>query len=64
MATVQEYLERKTDEELRGMIRSYCLGVSDLPVDTVLVICKILALRDPQLPDPYSLFLSLCRMYS
>jgi len=64
MASVQEYLERKSDEELRGMLHSYCMGVSDLTVDTVLLICNTLALRDSQLPDPYALFLSLCRMYS
>ena len=64
MASLQDYLERKTDEELRGMLRSYCLGISDFPVDTALIICHILSLRDPQLPDPYALFLSLCRMYS
>ena len=63
MASVQEYLARRSDDELRGMIRSYCLGVADLTPDTVLMICNTLAQRDPQLPDPYELFLSLCRMY-
>lgn len=64
MASVQEYLERRNDEELRGMLRSYCMGLNDIPVDTILRICQILAGRDPRLPDPYALFLSLCRMYS
>lgn len=64
MASLQEYLERKSDAELRGMIRSYCLGVSDLSSDSILHICHILSLRDQQLPDPYALFLRLCRMYA
>ena len=63
MASLEEYLEQKSDEELRGILRSYCLGISNLPVDTALRICNILASRDFQLPDPYSLFLSLCRKY-
>ena len=63
MASVQEYLNSKSDEELRGMLRSYCRGCADIPVDTILRICHTLARRDPQLPDPYVLFLSLCRMY-
>ena len=64
MASVQEYLEKKTDEELRMLLRNYMMGMEDLPTDTVLCICRILAMRDETLPDPDALFLSLCRMYS
>ena len=63
MASVREYLEKKSDDDLRGMLHSYCMGLSDIPVDTVLLICDILAKHDPELPEPYALFLSLCRMY-
>lgn len=64
MASIQEYLERRSDDELRGMLHAYCLGVNDLTADVVLAICNTLALRDPELPNPHDLFLSLCRMYS
>ena len=64
MASVQEYLECKSDEELRIMLRTYIRGPQNYPADTVLYICKVLAQRDPELPDPDALFLSLCRMYS
>lgn len=60
MASMQEYLERKTDEELRV----YCMGRNDISADSVLHICHLLAQRDETLPDPYGLFLSLCRIYS
>lgn len=63
MASLQEYLERRSDEELQGMMQSYCRGFADIPVDTVLRICHTLAQRNPELPDPYGLFLSLCRKY-
>lgn len=46
------------------MLRSYCLGAVALTSDTVLLICSTLAKRDPELPDPYELWFSLCRMYS
>ena len=64
MASVQEYLENKSDEELRGILQGYCRGIHDIPTDTVLMICRILAQRDHELPDPQGLFLSLCRMYT
>ena len=64
MGSLQDYLDRRSDDELRGMIRSYCMGVADLTSDAVLLICNTLAKRDAQLPDPYALFLSLCRMYT
>lgn len=63
MASMQEYLERRSDEELRGMLHSYCMGLADISPDAVLRICQTLANRNPELPDPYALFLSLCRMY-
>lgn len=63
MASLQEYLEGRTDDELRGMMQSYCRGQADIPVASVLLICHTLAQRDPELPDPYVLFLSLCRKY-
>ena len=64
MASMQEYLESKSDEELRVILRSYIMGTQDFPADVVLYICKVLARRDETLPDPDALFLGLCRMYS
>ena len=63
MASVQEYIERRTDGELKGTLFSYCGGIVDIPVDTVLRICRELARRNPDLPDPYELFCDLCRVY-
>ena len=63
MATIQEYLEKMSDDELRGVLRSYCLGVMDITVDSAFLICKILASCDSQLPNPRSLFLGLCRTF-
>lgn len=64
MASEREYLEKKTDAALRGILAGYCRGLHHISADTVLNICQVLAQRDPTLPDPYALFISLCRMYS
>lgn len=63
MSSLREYLNKKSDEELRGVLRTFCVGINDYSADAVLIICEVLAQRDPQLPDPKVLFLSLCRMY-
>lgn len=64
MADLQEYIKKRSDKELRGIINSYCLGTISLSADIVLEICNTLAQRDPHLPNPCALFFSLCRMYS
>ena len=38
MASVQEYLKRRTDQELRGALISYCMGVMDITVDSAFLI--------------------------
>lgn len=63
MASLQEYLERRSDAELQGILQSYCRGIADIPLDSAFRICQVLAQRDPTLPDPHGLFLSLCRKY-
>ena len=63
MASLQEYLERRTSDELRGTLRSYSMGMADIPADTVLRICAILAKREPDLPNPYMLLRKLCSEY-
>lgn len=63
MASLQQYLEKMSDEELRGILRSYCNGTVDIALDGAFMICVILARRNPQLPNPKALFRSLCREY-
>lgn len=63
MASVQEYIERQSDNELRGSLFLYCMGGVDIPIETAFLICKSLAKRNPELPDPHKLFLDLCRKY-
>ena len=63
MASVQEYIEKQTDEKLKGALFSYCMGATDISASAVLYICKVLAQRNPELPDPYKLFRDLCRKY-
>ena len=63
MAGLQEYLERRSTEELQGMLWSYTMGVADIPVDSALRICAVLARRNPELPNPYVRFRSLCGEY-
>lgn len=63
MHSIQAYLERRTTEELQGMLRAYCDGCADFGIDIAFAICAIIADRDPKYVDPYAEFLRLCRMY-
>ena len=63
MATERDYLEKQSDQELRGILVSYCMGVVDIPVNTAFFICSTLAKRDPTLPNPRELFRNFCRNY-
>jgi len=63
MASVQKYIERRSDEELRGILSSYCRGIADIPMDTAFLICRALAKCHPELPNPHELFVNLCLRY-
>ena len=63
MANLQEYLERRTTEELHGTLWAYTMGVAEIPVDSALQICAVLAQRNPELPNPYARFRNLCAEY-
>ena len=63
MHSIQSYLERRTTEELQGMLRSYCEGYADFGADIAYAICVLIADRDPGYVDPRAEFLRLCRMY-
>ena len=51
MSSLREYFEKMETEELQGILRSDYLGVVELPLDTILMICQILADRNPNKPD-------------
>lgn len=53
MATIREYLEEKSTDELRGILRSDFEGRYEIPVDIVLLICSIIREREPPKRDPW-----------
>ena len=63
MHSIQSYLERRSTEELQGMLCSYCEGYADFGVETAMMICRMIAERDPKYIDPQEEFLHLYRMY-
>lgn len=45
------------------MLRAYCDGYADFGIETAMMICTIIADRDPRYLDPSEEFLRLCRIY-
>lgn len=63
MASLYEYLGTFSTSQLQGLLRDECEGRGTLPMDTILLICEILAQRDPELPSIKETLLNLCRSY-
>ncbi len=51
MSTLRECFEILSDEQLREIIRQDLDNEVDYPVDTILLICEILAHRNPVAKD-------------
>ena len=64
MHSLKEYLERRQDEELKGMLLAYCEGCGDFDAETALAICEILFQRLPGKPEPRAEFVHLCLRYT
>lgn len=56
MATIREYLAKKSTEELQAILRADCLGRFEIPLDTVLLICDIIRDRNPRKKDPWQAY--------
>lgn len=63
MSSAQEYLRKMETGQLQHLLRQYDLGTMDFSVDAVLLICSILAERDPDKPDVKEAFRRFCREY-
>ena len=63
MASLREYCEMLSTTQLQALLREECEGRGNLPADTVLMICDILANRDETLPSVSETLRCLCRMY-
>lgn len=63
MASMREYCELMSTSQLQSLLREEYEGRGTLPVDTILIICDILARRDPQLPSVKDSLRSLCHAY-
>ena len=56
MATIREYLAKKSTEELQAILRADCRGRFEIPLDTVLLICDIIRDRNPWKQDPWQAY--------
>lgn len=56
MATIREYLAKKSTEELQAILRADCRGRFEIPLDTVLLICDIIRDRNPRKKDPWQAY--------
>lgn len=50
MASVREYCEMLSTSQLRALLQEEWEDRGKLPTDCILIICDILARRDPKLP--------------
>ena len=64
MHSIKSYLERRSDEELRGMLCAYCNGCASFDAETVLTICEVLYNRSSYQIDPREAFRRLCLRYT
>ena len=63
MHSVRDYLKRRSDAELKGMLLSYCEGYGNFDAEIALLICDILYSRIPGAIDPREEFRRLCQSY-
>jgi len=64
MHSIKSYLERRSDEELKGILIAYCGGYADIDAEAALLICDILFSRTPGQIDPREEFSRLCMRYT
>ena len=63
MASIHEYCEMLSTSQLRALLREEYEGRGRLTTEVILLICGILAQRDPQLPPLEETIRSVCRPY-
>ena len=63
MASVSEYLEMMSTEQLQALLREEYNGRGSLPLLAILDICQILSRRLPDTPSVDQLIRQLCEQY-
>ena len=63
MASVKEYCKKLSTSQLQALLREECAGRGDLPIEVILMICEILAERNPAKPPVMDKIYELCRSY-
>lgn len=51
MADLRQHFESMSSEQLTHLLREDCAGRQELPLETLILICNILAERDPHKTD-------------
>ena len=52
MASLREYLSKRSTQELRGFLFQYLNGTASYDLNAIVTICEIIAQRDPTKQDP------------
>lgn len=63
MASLKEYCEKLSTSQLQAILREDCEGRGNLTIDAILMICEILAKRNPAKPPVLDKIHELCRPY-
>lgn len=63
MASLREYCEMMSTEQLQALLREEYNGRGSLPMQAILDICDILSERDPDKPTVEQLLHQLCVQY-
>lgn len=63
MSTVREYCEKLSDEKLQEILRQDFNNEENYPVDLIMMICEILARRNPSGIDAQTAYRQFCQQY-
>ncbi|MBQ9762141.1 MAG: hypothetical protein IJV82_03590 [Oscillospiraceae bacterium] len=63
MASVREYCEMMSTEQLQALLQKEYEGKGNLPLLAILDICDLLSERDPNKPNVEQLLHKLCEHY-
>ena len=64
MASLQEYLEKHTTQELDGMLVMEGFGRDEHTLSSIYLICRILARREPQRGSARDIFVEFAYRYA
>ena len=64
MHSVENYLRRRSTEQLEMVVRADCEGSQEYPPEVILLVCKILAERNPPAKSAEEMYQQFLREYA